>query len=47
MLLQCIRLPAFSLSIWLTAGPVWDDKTGATGYGAKLIVDWVNQQVKD
>jgi leucyl aminopeptidase len=23
------------------AGPVWSDKTGATGFGAKLVVDWV------
>jgi leucyl aminopeptidase len=23
------------------AGPVWTDKIGATGYGAKLICDWV------
>jgi leucyl aminopeptidase len=26
------------------AGPVWDDKTGATGYGSKLIVEWVQKQ---
>jgi leucyl aminopeptidase len=23
------------------AGPVWSEKTGATGFGAKLVVDWV------
>jgi leucyl aminopeptidase len=23
------------------AGPVWDDTKGATGYGAKLLADWV------
>eukprot|EP00581_Thalassiosira_minuscula_P017534 CAMPEP_0183714104 /NCGR_PEP_ID=MMETSP0737-20130205/8766_1 /TAXON_ID=385413 /ORGANISM="Thalassiosira miniscula, Strain CCMP1093" /LENGTH=546 /DNA_ID=CAMNT_0025943009 /DNA_START=171 /DNA_END=1808 /DNA_ORIENTATION=+ len=22
------------------AGPVWDDKTGATGFGAKLVTEW-------
>lgn len=26
------------------AGPVWEEGKGATGYGAKLIVDWVKQQ---
>ena len=26
------------------AGPVWDDATGATGYGAKLVAEWVRQQ---
>ncbi|KAG7361343.1 leucyl aminopeptidase [Nitzschia inconspicua] len=26
------------------AGPVWDDKTGATGYGAKLVTEWVRRQ---
>jgi leucyl aminopeptidase len=26
------------------AGPVWDDKTGATGYGAKLVTEWVKRQ---
>jgi leucyl aminopeptidase len=26
------------------AGPVWSDKTGATGYGTKLIVEWVARQ---
>lgn len=26
------------------AGPVWEEGTGATGYGAKLIVDWVKRQ---
>lgn len=26
------------------AGPVWNDKTGATGYGAKLVAEWVKRQ---
>ena len=26
------------------AGPVWDDKTGATGFGAKLVAEWVRKQ---
>ena len=26
------------------AGPVWDDKIGATGYGAKLVTEWVRRQ---
>ena len=26
------------------AGPVWDDATGATGYGAKLVTEWVHRQ---
>ena len=29
------------------AGPVWVDGKGATGYGAKLIVDWVKRQGQD
>jgi leucyl aminopeptidase len=28
------------------AGPVWDDKTGATGFGAKLVTEWVTKQGK-
>lgn len=28
------------------AGPVWDDKTGATGFGAKLVTEWVSQKGK-
>ena len=28
------------------AGPVWDDKTGATGFGAKLVTAWVTKQGK-
>jgi len=28
------------------AGPVWDDKTGATGFGAKLVTDWASNQGK-
>lgn len=26
------------------AGPVWSDKTGATGFGAKLVVEWIIRQ---
>ena len=26
------------------AGPVWDDNTGATGFGAKLVSEWVRRQ---
>ena len=26
------------------AGPVWSDKIGATGFGAKLVTEWVTQQ---
>jgi leucyl aminopeptidase len=26
------------------AGPVWSEKSGATGYGTKLIVEWVTRQ---
>ena len=29
------------------AGPVWDDKVGATGYGAKLVTEWVRRQGED
>lgn len=29
------------------AGPVWNDKTGATGFGAKLVVDWITRQGKE
>ena len=29
------------------AGPVWDDKTGATGFGAKLVTEWVSKQGKE
>eukprot|EP00584_Thalassiosira_punctigera_P013845 CAMPEP_0172553454 /NCGR_PEP_ID=MMETSP1067-20121228/51021_1 /TAXON_ID=265564 ORGANISM="Thalassiosira punctigera, Strain Tpunct2005C2" /NCGR_SAMPLE_ID=MMETSP1067 /ASSEMBLY_ACC=CAM_ASM_000444 /LENGTH=611 /DNA_ID=CAMNT_0013341647 /DNA_START=143 /DNA_END=1978 /DNA_ORIENTATION=+ len=25
------------------AGPVWDDKSGATGFGAKLVTEWVRR----
>ena len=28
------------------AGPVWDDSTEATGYGSKLITEWVSEQSK-
>jgi leucyl aminopeptidase len=28
------------------AGPVWDDKSGATGFGAKLVSEWVSRQSK-
>ena len=27
------------------AGPVWNMKTGATGYGAKLVTEWVCSQI--
>ena len=27
-----------------SAGPVWDDKAGATGFGAKLVTEWVRRQ---
>lgn len=26
------------------AGPVWSDKDGATGFGSKLVVEWVRRQ---
>ena len=26
------------------AGPVWDDKVGSTGFGAKLVSEWVRKQ---
>jgi len=26
------------------AGPVWDDKIGATGFGVKLVTEWVHRQ---
>lgn len=26
------------------AGPVWDDKIGATGYGSKLVTEWIIRQ---
>jgi len=26
------------------AGPVWSDKTGATGFGAKLVAEWVRRK---
>jgi len=26
------------------AGPVWSDKIGATGYGAKMVAEWVRRQ---
>ena len=28
------------------AGPVWDDKDGATGFGAKMVTEWVSMQGK-
>ena len=28
------------------AGPVWDDSTGATGFGAKMVTEWVERQGK-
>lgn len=29
---------------WFCIGPVWSDKVGATGYGAKLVTEWVCRQ---
>lgn len=26
------------------AGPVWDEKIGATGFGAKMVTEWVRRQ---
>jgi leucyl aminopeptidase len=26
------------------AGPVWNEKTGATGYGTRLVTEWIKQQ---
>jgi len=26
------------------AGPVWDESSGATGHGAKLVTEWVRQK---
>jgi leucyl aminopeptidase len=26
------------------AGPVWNDKTGATGYGTRMVTEWVKRQ---
>ena len=28
------------------AGPVWDDAKGATGFGAKMVTEWVSRQGK-
>jgi len=28
------------------AGPVWDDSTGATGFGAKMVSEWISKQGK-
>ena len=28
------------------AGPVWDDGKGATGFGAKMVTEWVSRQGK-
>jgi len=25
---------------------VWDERTGATGYGARLVTEWASQQGK-
>jgi len=33
----------YLLSVWFT-GPVWADKEGATGFGCKLVVEWVKRQ---
>lgn len=29
------------------AGPVWSDKNGATGFGAKMVVEWITRQGKE
>jgi len=29
------------------AGPVWDDNTGATGFGSKMVTEWVRRQGLD
>jgi len=29
------------------AGPVWSDETGATGFGAKMVTEWVTRQGKN
>jgi len=29
------------------AGPVWSDKIGATGFGAKMVTEWIKRQGKD
>ena len=29
------------------AGPVWDDATGATGFGSKMVTEWVSRQGKN
>ena len=26
------------------AGPVWDDNTGATGFGCKMVSEWIAKQ---
>ena len=26
------------------AGPVWNDKTGATGFGSRLVAEWIKRQ---
>ena len=26
------------------AGPVWDDASGATGFGSKMVTEWVRRQ---
>jgi leucyl aminopeptidase len=28
------------------AGPVWDDKSGSTGYGLRLVTEWITRQGK-
>ena len=29
------------------AGPVWSDKLGATGFGARLVTEWVCRQAPE
>jgi leucyl aminopeptidase len=28
------------------AGPVWSDKTGATGFGARMVTEWIKRQAQ-
>jgi leucyl aminopeptidase len=35
------RVPFAHIDI---AGPVWDDSTGATGFGARLVTEWICRQ---
>ena len=35
------RIPFAHIDI---AGPVWDDASGATGFGSKLVTEWIRRQ---